>query len=148
MNRKLFVSAAASAALVIVMGANAIAADNSTATAGNKTAAGVTFVEHGRKDGLKNVVIEAGADPSVLELHFDGAQRVSFESVGTLLIVKADGTIWRYKPTVYQVIDGKQKNRLTTFRIMAKDRVSMKVDRLDSSVPLVVGPVSARNGKS
>jgi hypothetical protein len=147
MTMKLFASAAASAALTLVMGATAFAADAGTANPEFKSP-GVSFVDRAGRSGMKDLVVEPGTDPASVELHFAGAQRITFGEVGTLVIVKADGSLWRYKPSVYQMIDGKRKYVNVSFHYIGRDRVSLKVGKVDSSAPLVVTPVSGKNGNS
>jgi hypothetical protein len=102
----------------------------------------------GRNGERKDVVIQPGTDPSVLELRFAGADRINVESVGTLLIVNKDGSVWRYKPDVYQLVDGKRKSKIFAFHFIGKDRVSLKIEKLNPSAPVVVGPVNGSNGIS
>jgi hypothetical protein len=147
MNMKTIASAAASAALVLAMGANAVAADVGAVNPAAK-GPGVSFVDRGGRGGLKDLVVEPGTDPSTVELHFAGAQKISFGDVGTLTIVKADGSLWRYKPLVYQIVNGKRKFVSVGFHFVGRDRVSLRVDKLDPSAPLIVAPVSGKNGNS
>jgi hypothetical protein len=144
MNTKFFTTAAASAALVLAMGVNAAAADSGTTNPASKTP-GISFVDHGGKGGLKDLVVEAGTDPGTVELHFAGAEKITQGDVGMLVITRANGSTWRYKPSVYQVVDGKRKVLITGFHFVGKDRVSLKVHKYNSSAPLVVGPVSGRS---
>jgi hypothetical protein len=139
MMTRLFATAAAAAAMTMMLVTTAMAADIGIATAAAK-APGITVVDRGGSSTVKDVVLEAGTDPSVLELRFAHAQQVTFEGVGTLRIVDGDGHVWRYKPSVYQMLDGKRKDKVVGFHFIGKDRVSLKVDKLDPSAPLVVGP--------
>ncbi|MDQ1474100.1 MAG: hypothetical protein QOJ99_5580 [Bryobacterales bacterium] len=141
---KIFTTATASAVLALAIGANAVAADVTTTNSGFRTP-GISLVERGGRSGLKDLVVQAGTDPGTVELHFAGAQKITFGDVGMLIITRADGSIWRYKPSVYQVVDGKRRPLIAGFHFMGKDRVSLKVDKYDSSAPLVIGPVSGRN---
>jgi hypothetical protein len=145
MTIRFFTTAAASAALVLGMGVNAVAADTGTTNSGFRSP-GISFVDRGGRSGLKDLVVEAGTDPGTVELHFAGAQKITFGDVGMLIITRADGSIWRYRPSVYQVVDGKRKPLVAGFHFVGRDRVSLRVDKYNSSVPLVVGPVSGRNG--
>jgi hypothetical protein len=147
MNMKMIASATASAALALAMGANAMAADAGVVNTEAKKP-GISFVDRGGRGGLKDLVVEAGTDPSTVELHFAGAQKITFGDVGTLVIVKADGSLWRYKPLVYQIVNGKRKFVSTGFHFVGRDRVSLRVDKLDPSAPLIVAPVSGKNGNS
>jgi hypothetical protein len=91
---------------------------------------------------VQDMVIEPGADPSELQLHFAGAERVTRNASGNLDIVKKDGSMWHYKPEVYQVVNGKRKPVVAGFRILDKDRVSLRVDHADPSAAIVIGPFS------
>ena len=147
MNRKTFTLAAASAALALMTGTRALAADIATANTGYKSPS-VSFVDRDIKSEFKDAVVEAGADPGVLQLHFADAQKVEFAGIGTLRITKANGSVWTYKPVVYQVVNGKRRPVAVAFRFIGKDRVSLRPQKFDTSVPLVVGPVAGRNGNS
>lgn len=147
MNRKLFASAAGSAALALALSVNAMAADMAASNPDPKSS-GISFVDRGGRYGMKDLVVEPGKDPRTVELHFAGAQKVTFGDVGTLVIVKADGSLWRYKPSVYQVVDGKRRYLAVGFHFVGKDRVSLRVDNLDWSAPLVVAPVSGKSPNS
>ena len=147
MNKKTFAVAAASAALALMTGTSALAADISTATSGFRSPA-VSFVDRDARGVLKDAVVEAGADPSVLELHFADAHRVEFAGIGMLRITKANGSIWNYKPVVYQMVNGKRRPVTVGFRFIGKDRISLRPEKFDTSAPLIVGPVEGSNGKS
>ncbi len=148
MNKRVFVSAAVSAALALAVGGSAMAADIHATGAGHAKHAGFDYVDRNGSGTVKDLVVEAGADPGAVVLHFAGAQKVEFGDVGTLKITRADGSIWRYKPSVYQMVDGKRKYMTVGFHMLDKDRVSLKLVRFDASAPLVVGPVDGRNGNS
>jgi hypothetical protein len=151
MNVKSFASVAASAGLALMMVGSALAADATTTVGTSPTVyqGGFAYVNHGYKNsGAKDLVVEAGADPSSVELHFEGAQKVEFADVGTLRITRSDGTFWIYKPSAYQVVNGKQRFVPLAFHAIGKDRVALRLGKFDASAPLVVGPVSARNGNS
>lgn len=142
--KRILATAAATVAMTIT-GFAAPPVDVGTTVSVAKTP-GVSFVE--RHGGVKEVVLEAGTDPSTLELRFPGAQKVTFENVGTLLVINHDGSLWRYKPEVYQVVNGKRKPVLFGFHFVGNDRVSLKVQKLNPSAPLVVGPVKGESGNS
>jgi hypothetical protein len=137
MNKKTFALATASAALALMTGTSAFAADLATANTGYKNPS-VSFVDRDKKGELKDAVLEAGAD----------AQKVEFAGIGTLRITKANGSVWNYKPVVYQVVNGKRRPVTVAFRFIGKDRVSLRPHKVDASAPLVVGPVTGPNGNS
>jgi hypothetical protein len=90
---------------------------------------------------LHDMVVEPGTDPSELQMHFAGAERVTPNASGNLDIIKKDGTVWHYKPQIYQVVNGKRRPVVVSYHVMDKDRVSLKVQKLDPAGSLVVGPV-------
>ena len=110
----------------------------------SSAAAGSGAASHGKAhDTLDHAyVIEPGTDPSSVQLHFAGARRVSFSGSGALEIVDMDGHAWRYRPDVYQVVNGKRKLLSVGFSFLGHDRVALHLDKYDPSVPLIVTPVS------
>lgn len=129
MNKNTFLSAVATGILALSMGGHAMAADVTGGTqAPMKTAS----------PNQSMVVLEAGTDPSSLQLHFNGAQKVSFYDAGTLQITKADGSTWKYRPNITQNVNGKRKYLVPGFRIVGKDRVDVVVSNWDSSSPVML----------
>jgi hypothetical protein len=90
----------------------------------------------------RDLVIEPGTDPSSVQLHFANAQRVTFLGTGSLEIVNIDGHAWRYRPEVYQIVNGKRKLVPVGFSFTGRDRVSLRLSKYDPSAPLIVSPVS------
>jgi hypothetical protein len=105
-------------------------------------ASGVDSQDRGHGPSRHELVIQPGTDPSTVQLHFVGAQRVTFSGVGSLQIIKADGGIWKYKPQVYQMVNGKRRDVPVTFSTVGRDRVALRVHKFDSSEPLMVTPVA------
>jgi hypothetical protein len=122
MNKRFFIPAAAAGILALAM-------------SGSAMAAGIGGVHR------QELVMEAGTDPNSIQIHFAGADRVTIAAGGQLEIVNTDGGIWRYRPSVYQVVNGKRHQIVAGFRVMDKDRVALRVSKFDASVPLVFGPV-------
>ncbi len=122
MNRKFFVPALAAGILALAMSGSAMAAGVGSGHA-------------------HELVMEAGTDPNLIQVHFAGAQKVSLVAGGQLEIVNADGGIWRYRPTVYQVVNGKRHQIVAGFHVVDRDRVALRVSKFDASAPLVIGPV-------
>ena len=119
MTRNTFLSAVATGILALSMGGNAMAADVTGGASATKKATAVT-------------------EPYSLQLHFAGAERVTFYQVGTLMIHKADGTTWKYRPTVTQTVNGKRKFLNADLGIVGKDRVEVKARTIDATAPVLV----------
>jgi hypothetical protein len=109
---------------------------------------GYVYTESAAHKQMKDLVIEPGADPSAVELHFEGAERVSIGGVsGDLDIQGRDGHVWHYHPRAYQTVNGKQKPVVVGYQFVGNDRVMLKIKHYDPSTPVVVTPVTGP-GKS
>ena len=123
MNGKFFIPAVAAGILALAMSGSAMAAGIGGG--------------HSRE-----LVLQAGTDPNLVQVHFAGAQKVTVAAGGLLEILDADGVIWRYHPSLYQVVNGKRHQIAAGFHIVDKDRVALRVSKFDASAPLVFGPVN------
>jgi hypothetical protein len=135
MNKRVFIPAIAAAITILGLGGSVLAAGLGTP--------GFVLTTRAGHPSIHDMVIEPGADPSELQMHFAGAERVTPNATGNLDIVKADGTVWHYKPQIYQVVNGKQRPVAIGYHILDKDRVSLKVQKLEPGASLVIGPVDS-----
>jgi hypothetical protein len=103
---------------------------------------GVAFRDTAHGAPNRDLVIQPGTDPSSVQLHFAGAQRVTYSRTGVLEIVNTDGHAWHYRPEVYQIVNGKRKLVSVAFGFVGRDRVTLRLTRYDPSEPLIVTPVS------
>src|SRR5579862_1123173 len=110
MNRRFLLTATASILIGMAGSSHAKAADpTSVPVLGLNSASGLTLVQ--RNAGKqKDLIVQPGTDPQSVQLRFEGANRVEAGAGGSVNIVKADGSTWHYKPNVYQVINGKNRN--------------------------------------
>jgi hypothetical protein len=122
MNTNFFLSATAAGILALSMASGAFAGDS------NMTGA----------NGKHTITLVAGNQPHTVELRFDGAQRVSFYQSGTLQITRADGTTWKYRPNITQDVNGKRKYLMPAFSILGRDRVAVRLSKVDPSAPVLV----------
>ncbi len=130
MNKRFLVPVVLSAVLAVATVSSAVA--------------GSGVASRGKANGTPDraYVIEPGTDPSSVQLHFAGAQRVSSSGAGALEIVNLDGHSWRYRPEVYQMVNGKRKAVSVGFRFLAPDRVALHLAKYDESEPLIVTPIT------
>ena len=131
MKKRILITVTASAILALTMVGSAVAGP------------GFAYEPRDNKshDNLRSLIIEPGSDPSSVQLHFAGADRVTLSLSGSLEVVNSDGHIWHYRPDVYQIVNGKQKTVSVTFGVLGKDRVALHVSKFDPSAPLIVTPV-------
>ena len=130
MNRRFLVPVVFSALLVVTTVSSAFAGS------------GVAFRDKAHDTSNRDLVIEPGTDPSSVQLHFAGAQRVRYSGTGELEIVNTDGHMWRYHPEVYQIVNGKRRLITVGFSFVGRDRVTLRLTKYDAAEPLIVSPVS------
>ncbi|MBI2989559.1 MAG: hypothetical protein HYY45_22595, partial [Deltaproteobacteria bacterium] len=71
---------------------------------------GVNLVYYGNQRQLEyDFVVAPGADPSVIQLAFEGADKIDVDSKGDLILRTALGDLRLHKPLVYQEIAGVRK---------------------------------------
>jgi hypothetical protein len=94
---------------------------------------------------------ERGAPPAIassepgqsLTLHFEGSERISVDGSGRLEVIHGDSTIRRYRPALFQTIDGKRKIVRYSYHVVDGDHVQLKPIHPDPSAPLELAPVRA-----
>ena len=78
-----------------------------------------------------------------LTLHFEGAERISIDGGGRLEVIHGDSTILRYRPALFQTIDGKRKIVRYSYHVVDGDHVQLKPVHADPSATLELAPVRA-----
>jgi hypothetical protein len=103
---------------------------------------GVDLVYHGTNDRLEyDFVVAPGADPKNIKLHFHGADRLSIDSQGDLVLRTKVGEVRHHRPIIYQEVDGKRQLIVGDYVRKGKRQVGFKVAAAyDRSKPLVIDP--------
>lgn len=106
----------------------------------NEVYPGVDLVYYGETGRLEyDFVVAPGADPSAIQLSFDGATPHLADNGD--LILPVDGTDVRFeKPVVYQSKDGSRQPVEGSFAIAENKRVTFRVGAYDTSRELVIDP--------
>jgi hypothetical protein len=123
MNKRVWITAVGTIVASLGMGGSVLAAEASTPAPAYTSA--MTATNNGS-----------------VELHFAGAERVSQNGKGGLDVFKADGSVWHYRPNVYQVVNGKRRSVLPNYHIVDRDRVELQMKNADPSAAVVVNPRS------
>lgn len=74
-------------------------------------------------------------------LHFKGAEMIFVDGSGRLEVHTADGAVRRYRPTLFQTIDGKRKTVTFSFHIVDAEHVELKAIHPNPSAPLELAPI-------
>lgn len=85
-----------------------------------------------------DVTLMPGTGTATLRLRFSGAQIITHESAGGLMIVKAKGQLLHYRPDAYQLINGEIKPVEVHFRIEGIDQVVVQFGNIDKNAPVIL----------
>ncbi|MGV3719338.1 MAG: SBBP repeat-containing protein, partial [Actinomycetota bacterium] len=108
---------------------------------------GVDLVYYGNQRKLEyDFVVKPGADPASIRLSFEGADRVSIDRTGDLVLGVQDRTIRQHKPVVYQQVNGERKPVRGEYTQLASNSVGFLIADYDDTRPLVIDPVLSYSG--
>ena len=103
---------------------------------------GVNLVYYGNQQQLEyDFAIAPGTNPDVIEIHFDGADKISVNPQGELVLKLAGGEIRQPKPVIYQMMDGVRKGIEGGYRMVDAHTVAFAIGQYYRSQPLVIDPV-------
>jgi hypothetical protein len=103
---------------------------------------GVDLVYYGNQRQLEyDLVVAPGADPQVVTLAFEGAQRLEIDADGNLVLHVAGGEVIQRAPVIYQEIEGARQAVTGRYTFRDKNRIGVHVAAYDPSKPLVIDPV-------
>jgi len=102
---------------------------------------GVDLVFYGHQGRLEfDFVLAPGVDPNVLRLAVDGADRVTLDGEGHLLLKTAGGEIRLQKPQVYQEM-GAERREISGEFVVEGRQIAFRIGVHDPLRPLVIDPV-------
>lgn len=103
---------------------------------------GIDLVFYGANRELEyDFVVSPGADPSRIELAYEGADRMQVEANGDLVLTLNGKTIRQLRPKVYQLVGGSKREIASGYRIRNGNRVEFALAKFDRTRPLVIDPV-------
>jgi hypothetical protein len=104
---------------------------------------GIDVVYYGNERKLEyDFVVSPGADPEQISLRFLGADGLSIDSEGDIVLEIDGRTIRQHRPHVYQTeTDGKRKNVPAAYRRTGRATVAFDLGRYDRAKPLIIDPV-------
>ena len=103
---------------------------------------GINLVYYGSQQQLEyDFTLAAGADPGSIAIHFDGADKISVNAQGGLVLKLGDREILQPRPLVYQTVDGARKEISGGYKILDAHSVAFAVGNYDRARPLVIDPV-------
>jgi len=104
---------------------------------------GVDLVYYGKQGQLEyDWQVAPGADPSAVAFKVDGAQGLSLDGHGNLLLQTGVGRLEQRAPLVYQEINGQRHAVAAEYTVDgAANTVRFAIGAYDTSKPLVIDPV-------
>ena len=103
---------------------------------------GIDMVFYAQVNDIEyDLVVKPGADPSLIRLHFEGAQNLRIDADGALLMDAGSKTLRHAAPQVYQEIGGTRRTVEGRYRLLAGGKVRFELGDYDKSQTLVIDPV-------
>ena len=102
---------------------------------------GIDLVYHGSQQELEyDFVVRPGARPSDIAFTVDGAERLSIDRAGNLVISTKAGELVHHAPVIFQEKDGTRQPVRGRY-VIRKGLVGFEVGNYDRRRPLVIDPV-------
>lgn len=102
---------------------------------------GIDLVFHGSaKEFEYDFVLSPGADPRAIRLTAAGAQGISVDPQGNLVLTTASGKLCWKRPLIYQQAGGRRKPVEGRFELEPSGEVGFKVAGYDPAHPLIIDP--------
>jgi Beta-propeller repeat len=103
---------------------------------------GVDLVYYGNQNQVENdFIVAPGADPQSITLSFTGAEKLSLDSQGNLVLAAKEGEVRFERPRIYQDVNGTQLEISGDYLLKDVHQVGFQVAAYDRSRPLVIDPV-------
>ena len=103
---------------------------------------GVNVVYYGNRQKLEyDFDLAAGVNPSVIALHFAGAEKISVNPQGELVIRFAAGEVVQHTPVAYQIVQGARQEIAAGYKILDAHTATFDLGQYNHAAPLVIDPV-------
>jgi len=103
---------------------------------------GIDLICYGNQRQLEyDLVVEPGADPSRVQLAWEGADSLRLNEAGDLVLATPLGEIVQKRPRVYQQLGGRQVEVASHYVLSRHNRVRFELARYDRHRPLRIDPL-------
>lgn len=103
---------------------------------------GVDLVYYGNQRQLEyDFTLALGADPDLIKIHFDGADKISIGGQGQLILALGRDEIRQPAPLIYQMVAGTRQAVAGGYRLINRHTVAFAIGKYDHQLPLVIDPV-------
>ncbi len=103
---------------------------------------GVNVVYYGSQQKLEyDFNLAAGVSPSVIALRFAGAEKISTNPQGELVVTLHDGEVVQHAPVAYQIVEGARHEVAAGYEIIDAHTAVFTLGNYDHATSLVIDPV-------
>ena len=103
---------------------------------------GIDLIYYGNQRQLEyDFVLAPGADPGEIRLTFEGADEITLDAQGNLVLHMESGEVILNAPVIYQEIDGTRQPISGGYALQGENHVAFNVGIYDTSRTLVIDPV-------
>ena len=103
---------------------------------------GIDVVYYGKQRELEyDFVVAAGANPKLIRFTVEGANQIRLDKAGRLLLNLKHGEVTLNKPVIYQLNENGSRDEVKGAYVVKGNEVRFKLERFDSSKPLIIDPV-------
>ncbi len=100
------------------------------------------LVYYGNQQQLEHdFIVAPGADPGSIRIGFEGAETISLDSQGDLVLASHSAEVQLKKPVVYQEVGKVRREILGRYVLKGAHQVGFNVVGYDASKPLVIDPI-------
>jgi hypothetical protein len=105
--------------------------------------AGIDLVYYGNSQRQLeyDFVVHPGADPSVVQMGFDGASSLTLDNEGNLHLHTSGDDLVEHAPVVYQQVSGVRQPVSGAFTILSGNQIGFQIGNYDPTQPLYIDPV-------
>jgi Beta-propeller repeat len=103
---------------------------------------GVAVTYYGNQEKLEyDLTLAAGANPGVITLRFDGAEKIYNNERGELVVHFSTGDLVQHAPVAYQLAAGLRQPVAASYKILDAHTTAFNLGNYDHSAALVIDPV-------
>jgi hypothetical protein len=103
---------------------------------------GINLVYYGNQQQLEyDFNLASGVNPDTIAIRFQGADKVSVNAQGELVLTLGSDEIRQPKPVIYQTVGDLRKEIAGGYKVLDAHTIAFAVGRHDPALPLVIDPV-------
>jgi hypothetical protein len=108
----------------------------------NEIYPGINLIWHGNAQNLEyDFNLSPGAKPETIAFRFSGAEKISLNLQGELVVSVDNGEMIQRAPMAFQTVNGQRREIKAGYKILDAFTVGFAVANYDSQLPLVIDPV-------